>query len=109
MNIGLQIVSSVLVPAAITSITYGSLFATNGFPNAVFVSTVTGQSYAYYLNLINNYEIGLNYPNIGANYQLMTYDGTQSATGSGVGVTSIFNASTNDTFTIILDSSRPLG
>ena len=60
---------------------------------------------AYYLAPTANYEMGLNYLNNSGAVQLLTYTGSQT----GFGMTNIVNVSTNDTSTLLIDSSRPNG
>jgi len=62
-------------------------------------------TYEYYLNAIQNYEMSLDYANIAGAYQTVSMDGTVV----GAPMTSIVDISTNDTFTIIVDSSKPNG
>ena len=100
---------------AITSITYSDVpqdvTLPGGVNEAIFVTTkvyggggsAPSTTFAYYMLYTPNYEYGLNYANPTGSYQLMTYDGSQT----GVGVSNIFHASTNDTFSVILDSLRP--
>jgi hypothetical protein len=59
--------------------------------------------YEYYATAIQNYEMSLDYANIAGAYQTVTIDGTVV----GAPMTSIVDISTNDTFTIIVDSSNP--
>jgi alpha-tubulin suppressor-like RCC1 family protein len=109
----LKIRAYIKVPAPITSIMWGSNsnvnFLDSGVSNYIYVTTSNGSNagsnFAYYFRNVNNYEIGLNYANSDGAVQLLTYDGSST----GLGMTNIFHASTNDTMTLVLDSSRPRG
>ena len=105
-NSDLRLISSILVPSRITSLLWSqNSTSTENHPNSIFVTTSSGSVYSYYVDPEANYEIGLNYVNAAGNYQVLTYNGIQS----GLAVTSCFESSTSDTFSIILDSSRPNG
>ena len=97
------------VPDPITSIMWGSnsniSFPPSGVSNYIYVTTSGGSNFVYYFKNVRNYEIGLNYANDDGSVQLLTYDGSLT----GLGMTNIFHASTNDTMTLVLDSSRPSG
>jgi hypothetical protein len=97
------------VPDPITSIMWGSnsniSFPPSGVSNYIYVTTSGGSNFVYYFRNVRNYEIGLNYANDDGSVQLLTYDGSST----GLGMTNIFHASTNDTMTLVLDSSRPSG
>jgi hypothetical protein len=112
----LDIIAYALVPGTITSLkwaTYASFFTgistTEAAQNFIFVSTceLSGglpsnpRAYAYTLQTPANYEMGLNYYNASGELQEMTIDGAQI----GSAVTGIIHASTNDTFTVIVDSN----
>jgi len=109
----LKIKAYIKVPAPITSIMWGSdtnvNFPPKGVSNYIYVTTSNGsnagKTFAYYFKNVNNYEIGLNYANLDGTVQLLTYDGSSA----GLGMTNIFHTSTNDTMTLVLDSSRPRG
>ena len=109
----LSIIGYISVPGLITSMT-----ATVNSENAQLpvslqtdtpVACVTAEvggsviAYEYYATAIQNYEMGLEYANIAGAYQTVTIDGTVV----GAPMTSIVDISTNDTFTIIVDSSNP--
>jgi alpha-tubulin suppressor-like RCC1 family protein len=106
-SVTLAIYGSVLVPITgtnkITSITWQT---NNLSPNGLFVVTDSaGNNYLYKVPINFNFEIGLNYSNSTGNYQLLTYDGTQT----GIGMTNISYSSTSDTFSVVIDTSRPNG
>ena len=109
-NATLAVIASYSMSQTITSITYSNkpqVTYNNGVivvvASVIYVSTNSGNNIALYL--LSNFEIGLNFANISGNYQLLTSDGTLS----GVGMTNIFNSATSDTFSVVLDSSRPNG
>jgi len=96
----LTVYGSTVVPGTITSLTSSVNNQTGVTPSdipTIFVTT-TFNIYAYEINITPNYEIGLNYYNISGDYQLMTQSGLQT----GSPITNIFNTSTNDTFTLLL-------
>jgi hypothetical protein len=109
----LRVIAFTKVPATITSIMRGSGYNINnpvsGVLDYIYVTTASGSNpgntFVYYAVSTKNYEIGLNYANISGEPQLLTYNGN----AQGLGMTNLFNASTNDTMTLILDSGRPRG
>lgn len=104
------VLNTVLYPGTLNSIT-ATLLPANVIsqPNtgsmSLFASLVGGSTFNNYNANRQDYEIGLNYENLGGEYQTITIDGSVNGTAS----TSIVNSSTSDTFTLILDSSRPTG
>jgi hypothetical protein len=96
----LIIYGATLVPGTITSITSCEGNQTGVAPSStptIFVTT-TFNVYAYEINIVPNYEIGLDFYNISGDYQILTQSGLQT----GIAVTNVVSASTNDTFSIIL-------
>jgi hypothetical protein len=104
----LSIIAYALIPTGpITSFAFDYLpIWVNHTLNNIYYVTTKSKCYAYYyFPSNNNYEIGLNYFNASGGFQLLTYDGNST----GMAMTGIFNASTNFTMTLILDSNRPSG
>ena len=109
----LKVIGYIGVPGAITSFTstINPENISNTLPTDTPVVSVTVnngsyvRSYDYYQSAIQNYEMGLDYANIAGAYQTITDDGTVL----GAPTTSIVDISTNDTFTIIVDSTKPNG
>jgi len=71
----------------------------------VAVTDSAGNNFVFQIPSNANYEMGLNYFNSAGSYQLLTYDGSQA----GLGMTSIVYAKTSDTFSVVIDSSKPFG
>jgi len=109
----LKIIGYISVPGYITSITstINPENISNTLPTDTPVLCVTvgaglvTRAYEYYSSAIQNYEMGLDYANIAGAYQTLTLDSTVI----GTPITSLVDISTNDTFTIIVDSSKPNG
>ena len=109
----LSIIGYISVPGVITSITSTVNSENAQLPVSLLTDTpvacVTALAggvvtpYEYYATAIQNYEMSLDYANIAGAYQTVTIDGTVV----GAPMTSIVDISTNDTFTIIVDSSNP--
>ena len=107
----LQIVGYIYVPGTITSITstINPENVSNALPTDTPVVAVTVNNgtttrvYEYFVSAISSYEMGLTYANLSGAYQTITTDGTVVGAPS----TTIVDISTNDTFTIIVDSLKP--
>lgn len=111
-NSTLSILASIQTRAQISSIAFTANSQNanaTGKSQTIYVTYSSTTTYyppsTYILAPNTNYEIGLNYLNSAGSYQFLTYDGSQT----GVAMTSIYSVSTNDTYTIVLDSSRPNG
>jgi hypothetical protein len=111
----MTIVNYIVVPGAIKSLVASTLkdVATIETTDRMIVQTTAqdpaapsnNKLYAYLFPSTKNVEIGLNYGNLAGAFQSLTGNGSYASTP----FTSIFNASTNETFTLILDSSKPQG
>lgn len=113
----LTIDSYILVPGVITSITSTANPANlttqppiNTPVICVTVDTDFGNlpgpgTFYYYIDLTPNYEIALNYANMAGSYEFITPTGSQQ----GMAYTGIYNASTSDSFTVLIDSTKPAG
>jgi hypothetical protein len=109
----LSVIGYISVPGVITSMTSTVNSENAQLPVSLLTDTpvacVTALAggvvtpYEYYATAIQNYEMSLDYANIAGAYQAVTIDGTVV----GAPMTSIVDISTNDTFTIIVDSSNP--
>ena len=113
----MTIVSYLVVPGAIKSITATMIpenIVSTQIQNTMVISVTAEDplappnslgTYAYYIPATRNVEMGLGYANPAGSYQSLTLDGSVASTP----YSTVFNASTSDTFTLILDSSKPTG
>lgn len=105
----LAVMSYIDISANITTI-LGTLYPLSSKPAVpegtpcIFVTT-ENSNFGYSLSGIFNYEMGLNYQNAAAAYQTLTADSSPSDTA----VDNIVDVSISDTFTLIVDSSKPTG
>ena len=113
----LTIDSYILVPGTITSLsatTNPTNLITQPPANTPVICVTTYTDFGnlpgegtfyYYIDLTPSYQMGLNYANMAGSYQLLSSDGTQS----GPVIPGVYNGSAGDTFTVIVDSTKPAG
>ena len=111
----MTIVSYVVIPGAIKSIIGNVLqdVSTIETNNRMIVQATAqdpadlnnNRAYAYLFPATRNVEMGLSFANQAGAFQSLTTDGSFA----GTPFTSVYNASTSDTFTLIIDSSKPTG